>query len=324
MFFRVQFELLNVNLAEGETIELSEDTPCRTELVIHRPRSGDDSSVKGTDCLGTVRTEEIVSDKVRKQFEITDDPRPAVIETANRVYIRLNDYLLRAICVWRWWVGKAGHHNPIKDARLPHWSDDGQTWKPVPGQLNREIDRGIPYVVMTSNDLRASFIPLVKSGASEPLAHELFHEAWNQRIGFPRSSLLTGITAAEVGFKSFVSVLAPQAAWLAFHAPTPPLIQMLTEYLPLLPVKQTFGVSPFVPKELLELLKKGVYLRNKTTHVGGGVSRETLKEILIAVRDLLYLLDFYCGHDWAFDHVSHEMTALIRSEVQKLKEKSQT
>jgi hypothetical protein len=108
--------------------------------------------------------------------------------------------------------------------------------------------------------------------------------------------------------------LVPHADWLVFHTPTPPLTQMLTDYLPLLPVEQMFGVRPFIPRELLEILKKGVNLRNKTAHTGGGVSSETLKEILVAVRDLLYLLDFYSGHVWAFDHVSHAMRERIRSE----------
>ena len=322
MFFQVQYTLRDVDLAEGEIIELSEDKSYPAELVIHRPQFGEDSRVKGTDCLGTVRTEEVVTEKVRPQFEITDDPRPAVIEIGNRVCIRLKNYLLRAVCLMRWRRGNTGNHNPIRYTWLLHWSDDGQTWKGVPGHFTMEVDVGIPFTRM-SDDLRASFTSLVKSGASEPLAHQLFHEAWNQRADSPRSSLLTGITAAEVGFKTFVSDLVPHAGWLAFNAPAPPLIQILTEYLPGLPVKQTFGVSPFIPKELLDVMKKGINLRNKTAHAGGDISRETLKEILVAVRDLLYLLDFYCGHDWAFNHVSHDMREHIRSEVQKQTEKSQ-
>lgn len=92
---------------------------------------------------------------------------------------------------------------------------------------------------------------------------------------------------------------------------------MLREYLPLLPVKQTFGTSPFIPEELVQALKKGIHLRNTTAHAGGEVARETVKEVLIAIRDLLYLLDFYHGHVWAIDNISHDTRVLIDAEVQR-------
>jgi hypothetical protein len=312
MFFREQYDLRNVDLAEGQTIELSEDTPYRIELLIRRPRSGEDSSVKGTDCLATVRTDDVVTKNVREQFEIIDDPRPAVLEIGNRVCIRLNDYLRRALGLLRWRRGNTGHHNPIRFCRLLHWSDDGTTWKHVPGNLTLGIDFGIPRKQLGS-DLLDSFMRLMKSGTSEPFAYELFHEAWNQRTDSPRSSLLTGITAAEIGVKSFISSMVPQAEWLAFHAPTPPLIQMLREYLPLLPARQLIGGRIFVPEELLKVLKKGITLRNQTAHAGDQIRPETLKEILIAVRDLLYLLDVYGGHTWAIELVSHETTERMRA-----------
>ena len=70
----------------------------------------------------------------------------------------------------------------------------------MPGYLKLHIDVGIPASKM-SEALRASFMSLIESGSREPLAQALFHEAWNQRIDFPRSSLLIGVAAAEVGFK---------------------------------------------------------------------------------------------------------------------------
>jgi hypothetical protein len=32
-----------------------------------------------------------------------------------------------------------------------------------------------------------------------------------------------------------------------------------------------------------------------------------LKELLLAIRDLLYLLDFYCGFEWALDQIRDEV-----------------
>jgi len=81
---------------------------------------------------------------------------------------------------------------------------------------------------------------------------------------------------------------------LRFTPQPPPLVSMLTDYLPLLPVRaRIHGSLPFAPKTMTDAFKKGVQLRNKTAHAGEGVRSDTLKEILTAVHDLLYLLDVY-------------------------------
>jgi hypothetical protein len=95
---------------------------------------------------------------------------------------------------------------------------------------------------------------------------------------------------------------------------------MLTEYLPLLPVRQRIADYPVcIPKEILDILKIGVTLRNKTTHAGYRVKEDTLKEILQAVRDLLYLLDVYAGHSWALGAISYETKKVIAAEVEARK-----
>jgi hypothetical protein len=60
-------------------------------------------------------------------------------------------------------------------------------------------------------------------------------------------------------------------------------------------------------------------LRNKITHTGehdpGGESPtfEFLNEKLGAVRDLLWLLDYYSGHRWAQEHVSGDRVKELRA-----------
>lgn len=86
---------------------------------------------------------------------------------------------------------------------------------------------------------------------------------------------------------------------------------MLQEYLPKLPAKCDFGgeVRP-PPKKLLDQLKKGIQMRNRVAHVGGGsINSEVLQSVLEAVNDLLWLLDYYCGAAWAIEYVSPEIKA---------------
>jgi hypothetical protein len=325
MFFQVEYILRDLDLPEGETLEFTEESPHRTTLVIRRPTKEENAGIATDQCLGILNTEEPVTDKIRPKFEILDPAHPAVEEIDKRLVLRLTAFLVRAACILRWRRGLTGHPNPIAGVKRPlQWSDDGKKWQMVPGAITLQVNLGIPHKQM-SDGIRSSVIKLAGAAEREPLGHELFQEAWKQRKELPRSSLMIGITAAEVGFKIFVASLIPAAEWLALHAPTPPLIQMLTDYMPSLPVKQHIqGTFPFVPKGILEALKKGVKLRNEIAHAGGNVKGDTLKEILQAVRDLLYLLDFYAGHAWALDVISYETRQAIVAEVEVQKRKSKS
>src|ERR1700683_178212 len=114
------------------------------------------------------------------------------------------------------------------------------------------------------------------------------------------------MAAAETGFKQFCSILAPDASWLIENVPSPPIVKMLEEYLPLLNTKhKIYGHTLPPPEPLTEVLKKGVQLRNGIVHGKHAIlKKETIEEILNAIRDLLYLLDYYNGHVWAWEHVN--------------------
>jgi hypothetical protein len=81
------------------------------------------------------------------------------------------------------------------------------------------------------------------------------------------------------------------------------------------------GYPVAVPNQVIDILKKGVLLRNKTAHAGKDIDEDTLKEILQAVRDLLYLLDFYAGQALALDEISHKTMEAIKALRQKQKGK---
>jgi hypothetical protein len=155
----------------------------------------------------------------------------------------------------------------------------------------------------------------LKAETNEPLGHELFLEAWNERHTNPRSALILVIAAAEVGFKECVGRLVPEAEWLVNHVPSPPLHTMFSEYLPLLPAKRMFqGKVLPPPKKILSVLRRGIEARNETTHVGTPPPKaDELHELLLSVCDLLYLLDYYCGHDWGIGNIRHE----VREEMER-------
>jgi hypothetical protein len=149
---------------------------------------------------------------------------------------------------------------------------------------------------------------LLTRNFEEPLGHQLFREAWNLRISNPRSALVIGVAAAEVGVKKLIGTLVPDARWLIEEIQSPPLGRLLRKYLPTLPMKiRFFGSTTGFPKALIKALESGVEKRNKTVHAGEPPPvRSELETTLRAVNDLLWICDFYLGNTWAAAYISPE------------------
>jgi len=125
-----------------------------------------------------------------------------------------------------------------------------------------------------------------------------------------------GIAAAETGLKHLISTLAPAAAWLVENTQSPPLVQMLEDYLPKLPTRiRIKGKVLPPPKWLIDTIKKGVRLRNQIVH-GHPIhlASDAVHDVLQAVHDLLYLFDLYAGHEWAAQRFSVRMQSSLVNE----------
>jgi hypothetical protein len=162
---------------------------------------------------------------------------------------------------------------------------------------------------------------LLQSDSDEPLAHQLFREAWQQRRENPRSALVIGIVAAEAGVKRFIATAVPQSAWLIEETQSPPLIKIITNYLPMLFSPSEDGYIWLMTKSAYRAIQRGVEARNKIVHTGSVptdledvLTRSVLEDLLNCVRDLLWLLDYYAGAVWAFERIHPE------SVVRKIKE----
>jgi hypothetical protein len=221
----------------------------------------------------------------------------------------VNGQLLQAVgqtvSMLRWRGAIKGPHDPLSN-KGTEWSLDGENWYAYNAvQLSVELeDSGTVHVTDT---LHADVETLIAEGTTEPIGHELFREAWTLRHRNARSALVIGVAALEAGFKEFVADLVPEASWLVENLPTPPVHMMLREYLPHLPARLEIDdqVLP-PPEEILQTLKKAVSLRNKVAHVGQGVTPDKVQEILPAIEDVLWLLDFYRGFGWAYNHITVE------------------
>ncbi|MCQ8127386.1 hypothetical protein [Methylomonas rivi] len=253
-------------------------------------------------------------DEWRQKYKNQKDQEivlPSINEFPNhfRSYLDLINDELSSACrlvvnAVRWRTNTLGPHNPISTRGL-FWSRDKEFWHPAPSSLSLRLlihSSGV-YI---SEDAEADVKEIIISDTQEPVHHELFREAWEQRNGNARSSLITGLSALEVAIKTTISTLIPNTSWLVENIPSPPVSRLLIEYVPKLPAMNTVDgkVLP-PPRSIMALIKKAVTIRNQITHIGGKPpDYETLDQILEAIQDTLWLLDYYSGHSWAYNHIS--------------------
>lgn len=244
-----------------------------------------------------------------------------------RVHGHMDHTATELFNVIRWRFGIDGGPLALtSDWAFMRWHDERASTTPFDehGFLNRQVPAGVMRIglpEMQSVSLNAECADAIEDmyqlGIVQPLYHDLFREAWQNRSDNPRSALVMAIAAAETAFKTTAVDLYNDKGteWIFENLPSPPLDRMLREYLQLLPARRKLsGEVRRPPKSIITTLKDGIELRNKLVHGRSqGVEPERLAKILIAVRDLLYLLDFYRGHDWATDRLTPGFLGEIRN-----------
>jgi hypothetical protein len=155
-------------------------------------------------------------------------------------------------------------------------------------------------------------------GVKAPLGWELYYEALDLQTAAPRAAFVIAFTAAEVGIKQFGGRRSASEKWLLDNIQSPSMSDMLSHYLPTfvhVRVEKTSSDNKeqCVPDAVRKVLNDAVNKRNKTVHSPRGFeseyqpSKDDLQQLLWAVGDLLYLLDWFTGsHPWARDYLSEE------------------
>jgi hypothetical protein len=207
-----------------------------------------------------------------------------------------------ALTAMRWRLGLFGPHKPVTFGQQ-QFSIDGENWHAFSlGGTVRISSRSVPPLTRYESQIQ----DLLDADAREPLAHALWHEAFEQRGTSPRSAILIGIAALEVGIKQYAIACVPGAAWLLEEAPAPPILRMLTEFLPNLTPPESGARFEAPDEATMGTIRKGVRIRNEVTHKGvTQVKPDTVREVLSAIRRLLWRLDAAAGADWGRHH-EHE------------------
>jgi hypothetical protein len=207
---------------------------------------------------------------------------------------KIEVFLSQVGAVLRWRFGLSGYDAVFKDTIVTAQLANGRS---LDLHLIPQAAMGDDRATIDQGGLSA-VAGLVTSSQREPVAHELWREAWNLRHSNPRSSLVIVVAAAEVGLKQLVAATVPGAKPLVENIPSPSLDVMMRKILPGLPIKADVEPSRRAPRHLRTAVIAAVEDRNRVVHLGA-MPRGDLRGTLIAIRELLYMLDMYSGHSWA-------------------------
>lgn len=319
-FFRCSYEVVQLGhfyQPDGLEFRFDDPRPKVVRLIKSHWDSQKPADSTSAVCVGETE-EETVDEKMASEISLAFStssegelitPKqldPRTVEFLDGALDGLFKAMVSTISIFRWRCGLAeGPPNPGRN-RHGYFSDDSKSWRKLPMTRSLRISWGIPCALPPADVIRKEVVGLVTTGTEEPLGHQLFREAWEQRRERPRSALVIGVAAAEVGFKKLVGTLVPEAQWLMDEIQTPPLVKMLDKFLPTLPVRcKLEGKSIRPPKALLKRLDKAVECRNKVVHTGQPPpSTDDLDNMLRAVSDFLWICDAYGGQGWALQNIS--------------------
>jgi hypothetical protein len=230
----------------------------------------------------------------------SDAPYTAMPERMRQFIVAVRSELAnaanRTVGLLRWRMADEGPYDAIR-TRGAMWSLDCQEWHHLPTAL--ETRTSVSLVPCISADIRSDVQAMLDSGAEEPLAHKLWREAWQLRGDSPRSALLIGMTALEVGVKNYIARAIPDTDWLLGQLPAPPTHRLLAEYIPTLTPPGS-AKPPSITSDEARAMRDAQGLRNRLAHTGNvEVRADRLGDELQLVQDILWRLDTASGFDWA-------------------------
>lgn len=301
MRFKLSFITRDFRFHDGtENFEIRASDPDKGIQVVYkeRPKDGEQPPHEPNDGLIVATCERSLAETLHNEA-VSSGVLSRNKEAVQKIFDEMQDAIQRTVRLARWKTNAIGGPSTIRMGTQNYfvWSVDGSHWKLVADSIFATIDFTLTQLDRYWSSADAEFLQaeLVK-GTDEPLGHELLREADVNRRNNPRSSLILGVAAAEVGFKQFASKTLP-----GWKFPSPPLFQMLQKF-PWMQLKLRInGKIPVVPDSIIEELKTGATLRNKIVHSGVAMpSPERLDSFLDAVKNLLYFLDVLhgSGQNW--------------------------
>jgi hypothetical protein len=126
---------------------------------------------------------------------------PATLKTIDEIFSHLRAVSRSTIIMLNWTHGLDGLPDP---SGLPYafYSEDGNIWFRYSQVRKAKFLIGeATHSIYARNVQIDEVVRKVEAGAEEPLARQVFREAWSQVGINPRSALVIGVSAAEVALR---------------------------------------------------------------------------------------------------------------------------
>jgi hypothetical protein len=274
-------------------------------------------------CLVVATTTREVSDEVYRLLNqelrgrpdeyhlrrLDSEPEPLVL-VCEDVYAELLGEAGSLVQLLRWVFGSLGPARPLGAAKLS-LSLDREHWYLTPGRDDDPYLEVSGYVRLDESAVD-SLSDVWRSGETvEPVARQILLEAIDLHLGNPRAAFILAVAAAEVGVKQFAAGRSGSLseAWLLEETQSPALDRLLRSYVVRLTEKRTRD-GRAVPAAMVRTFKEAMRKRNHLIHRGDvPPTQAELVNLVVTVNDLLYLLDWFDGQDWAFARLQEDTQA---------------
>jgi hypothetical protein len=319
--FKLEADILELKcrFEAGKEIEFRYTSPAPVVVSLkQRERLGGDHTDKRANAVCMATTFRDVEPHIQAEMaQCTDGENiliselaPTTVQLIDYIFIYLGNLSQSTVTIFNW---THGLDSPLDHYRRPNhawYSEDGNRWSrySLVRSLRIAVEE-ITRIIHAENVQIDEVVRKIEAGADEPLGRQLFREAWRQVGTNPRSALVIGVTAAEVGLKRLIATLLPGTGWLMDEIPTPPVGKILRKFLPTLQVKakRIDGGPIMPPRELIRRIEEAVEYRNDVVHAGKPPpTRQELAGMLRAISDFLWMCDIYLGEHWAARHISPE------------------
>lgn len=257
------------------------------------------------------------------EHEITErqkgkfDPKNGNYDTGQQGFLDdlisdLHSSTMNALQLIYWRTQMMNTANNVMLSYIPMWSIDEKQYYRIERKLTLQIT--LEAICRDFADEENNFIrELLNSSTSPSLSFDLITEAKAISKNNPRSALVIAVAALETATKNFISHQNNQFEWWVNKIQSPPIVDILKEFLPALNLRKPFENGLIIPDDIIEHVKNLVQSRNNIMHGKGHKSptADHVNKAIWLVVDLIYLFDYLKGHDWAEKLISIETMQLI-------------
>ncbi len=216
----------------------------------------------------------------------------------------------------RWMLLRPGGRRPVlRRVSARYRSDAMDDWQPFPLRPSAPLGRTLDQVLVT-DQWSMAIAAAVAKGSREPLAHELLREAEEALDANPRSSSVLMMAALEAGLDRQpgriadahrTGLLARSQRGPAASRPYAGEIHGDIGRLLKKAANLELGRWRELPRWTSSKIEAGRLARNSVVHEGANAPpREILLALRRTVQDVLYLLDYQAGEDWAMQYVAFD------------------